>query len=260
MLWKKSASFYNPKCLRFSPPQNVVMNTLHHPNIQMWSGGARQYATEFLPGKKTSRRNKILITLAIVFVGGLFVFGRTFIKVFLYTIGISLGVIVLTTGILFLSRYRKFAAARRLYSDIVSALQLNRKEIENVIGDFEIPSFRDMLWFTSYVKNPNGAPREALNYAFGIEGSVGRAIGAAQGFQVANGTWELVTFKIDLHQHDSMVVTQRVLVQKDIQQTTIDTNPVTDSESTPSSSGQDTPSSSTSGTTAHPEEDKNKTA
>jgi hypothetical protein len=65
-------------------------------------------------------------------------------------------------------------AAFGLYEEIVNVLQLHRKEIENVIGDFEIPQFKQMVVFRSQVKGRDGLIREAINYAFGFEVSRNR--------------------------------------------------------------------------------------
>jgi hypothetical protein len=68
-----------------------------------------------------------------------------------------------------LVEYRNIITAKRIYNEVASALQIHRKEIEKVIGDFDIPKFRDIVWFTSKVKNQNGTTRQAMNCAFGFE-------------------------------------------------------------------------------------------
>jgi hypothetical protein len=56
-----------------------------------------------------------------------------------------------------------------MYNEIVSALQIHRKEIEKIIGDFDIPKFTEITWFVSSVKSQNGLTRPSMNYAFGFE-------------------------------------------------------------------------------------------
>lgn len=229
-LWKNVSPF---SCLKYKGNislQHVLVNPLQNSKLKSYNIVVRSYVSGSLPGKRgLSRKVKYLLIAGAVVVGGFIIFGRPFLKVFVYAFG---AISIFFLGILLLAflNFRNVFAARRMYNEIVSALQIHRKEIEKIIGDFDIPKFTEITWFVSSVKSQNGLTRPSMNYAFGFEGSLGRGVGAAQGIRTVTGTWELVTFKVDLQPKDSMIVTQRTLVQKEIQQTTIDTTSVSDFE------------------------------